>query len=205
MKKDMDAISNFISELKKQKNTPTVSNPYLVAGVAENLEAYLDSMLSIDGKRVILVGEAPGYKGCKITGIPFTSGKVFEKVKHPLLLKIKEKLVLTEIEAENTATIVWNYLSTKTTTPLFWNSFPFHPHPEGNENKNRAPTDDEIEYGVMFLRTLYEIFKPELVAGIGNSGLNCAKRAFPGVSVKYIRHPSFGGKSEFIEGMNEII
>jgi len=24
--------------------------------------------------KILIVGEAPGYKGCRITGIPFTSG-----------------------------------------------------------------------------------------------------------------------------------
>ena len=201
----MHTIAEFIDELKKQVNTTTVSNPYLDSGVAENLQVYLELMRNIDGKRILSVGEAPGYKGCKITGIPFTSGKVFENVKHPVLSSIKDKLKLSKIEAENTATIVWNYLATKNCTPLFWNSFPYHPHPEGNENKNRTPTDEEIEHGVKFLHALNIIFKPEVIAGIGNAGVSCAERAFPGMEIKYIRHPSFGGKSEFIEGVNEII
>ena len=154
----MHTISEFIGELKKQKNTLTVSNPYLESGVAGNLKAYLESMLSIDGKRILLVGEAPGYKGCKITGIPFTSGRVFENVEHPILSGIKEKLFFSKIESENTATIVWNYLATKKSTPLFWNSFPYHPHPEGNENKNRTPTDEEIEYGLRFLHVSIPLF-----------------------------------------------
>jgi hypothetical protein len=198
-------ISEFIDELKKQKSTFTVSNPYLESGVSENLKAYLECMINIDGKRILLIGEAPGYKGCKITGIPFTSGKVFEKVKHPVLLEIKDKLILSKIEAESTATIVWNYLATKNSTPLFWNSFPYHPHPKGNENKNRAPTDEEIKYGVKFLRDLYAIFKPEIIAGIGKSGVDCAERAFPELTIQYIVHPSFGGKAEFKKGMDEII
>jgi len=201
----MHTILEFIDELKKQSNTETVFNPYLDENVSENLKAYLESMLNIDGKRILLVGEAPGYKGCKITGIPFTSGKVFENVEHPLLSGIKEKLNLRKIESENTATIVWNYLATKKTTPLFWNSFPYHPHPKSEENKNRAPTAEEIEQGVKFLHALNTIFQPQVIAGIGNSGVNCAQQAFPEMEIKYIRHPSFGGKSDFIEGMNEII
>lgn len=201
----MHTITEFITKLQKQKNTQTVSNPYLELGVSENLEIYIESMLKTNGKRILLVGEAPGYKGCKITGIPFTSGKVFKNVNHPILAAIKDKLILKKIESENTATIVWNYLDTKENTPLFWNSFPYHPHPSNNENKNRAPTDEEIEYGVKFLHALNKIFKPKVIAGIGYSGVDCAKRAFPDQEITYIRHPSFGGKSEFIEGMNEII
>lgn len=124
---------------------------------------------------------------------------------HPVFLAIREKLKLSKLEAENTATIVWNYLATKKSTPLFWNSFPYHPHPAGNENKNRVPTKKEIEFGVKFLHTLHSIFESEVIAGIGVSGVACAQQAFPGLEIKYIRHPSFGGKSEFIKGMNEIM
>ena len=162
-------------------------------------------MLTLKGKRVLLIGEAPGYKGCKITGIPFTSGKVFENVAHPVLLQLKDKMVLSKIESENTATIVWKYLAKKAITPLFWNSFPFHPHNSENQNTNRRPSSDEIAHSVRYLRALHEIFKPDQIAGIGNAGVECAKQAFPNVEIRYIRHPSFGGKSDFIKGMDEII
>lgn len=201
----MHTLDEFIDELKNYKSTSTVTNPYLVEGVAANLKKYLEVMLPIKSKCVLLVGEAPGYKGCKITGIPFTSGKVFENVAHPVLLQLKNKLSLSRIESENTATIVWSYLATKVNTPLFWNSFPFHPHNTGNQKSNRGPNSDEIAYGVRFLHALHEIFKPERIAGIGKAGVECAKQAFPSIEIKYIRHPSFGGKSDFIKGMNEII
>lgn len=201
----MHTIKEFLSELKHQKNTLTVSNPYLVEGVIENLEAYFETMLNISGKRILLVGEAPGYKGCGVTGIPFTSGDVFEKVDHPVLSEIKEKLTLRKIEPENTATIVWTYLATKNNTPLFWNSFPFHPHPKDNKSENRAPNMQEVIYGVRFLRALNVIFKPDLILAIGRKGEKGAKLAFPGVKIKYIRHPSMGGKPEFVKGMDAIL
>jgi len=159
----------------------------------------------IKGKRILLVGEAPGHKGCKITGIPFTSGQVFERVNHPVLQALKDTLSLSKVEAENTATIVWNYLSHKDVSPLFWNSFPFHPYPEGKEHKNRPPNPEEIEEGVKYLEAIYNLFKPDAIAGIGHSGVKCAERAFPNIQIAYIRHPSFGGKAGFIEGMDKII
>lgn len=201
----MSSIDHFITELTKQKNTSTVFNPYLDQDIAHNLRLYLDAMIKMKGKRVLLVGEAPGYKGCKITGIPFTSGKAFERFEHPLFKEIVSQLKLSKIESENTATIVWEYLSKKKSTPLFWNSFPFHPHPKNNRNKNRAPTSGEVESGVNHLKRLYSIYNPKIIAGIGEKGVQCARKAFPEIDIIYIRHPSFGGKSEFINGMDTII
>lgn len=201
----MYSIKDFVQELQKYKNSVTVTNPYRDSHIADNLELYLEYMNRLEGKRILLVGEAPGYKGCKITGIPFSSGKVFERFDHPLLQALKEKVWLKRVESENTATIVWGYLSNKETTPLFWNSFPFHPHPKGNENANRAPTTEEIRVGIGFLQKLSAIYKPDSIAGIGNKGTDAARRAFPDLDIIQIRHPSFGGKAEFIIGMDKIM
>lgn len=201
----MDLIDEFIAELANQKNTATMNNPYLNADIADNLRVYLTQMSKAKGKRMLLVGEAPGYKGCKITGIPFTSGRIFEKVNHPFLKKIGRQLTFNKIESENTATIVWSYLSSKRRVPLFWNSFPFHPHPKDNVNKNRAPSVEEVKLGSHYLKKLHTIYQPDTVAGIGHKGVECAKKSFPNENIIYIRHPSYGGKLDFIDGMNKII
>jgi hypothetical protein len=201
----MNPIEEFIMELAKQKNTSKIANPYLNDDLADNLRVYLTHMNKTQGKRVLLVGEAPGYKGCKMTGIPFTSGRVFEKIDHPLLKQIRPKLKISQLEAENTASIVWSYLSTRKSVPLFWNSFPFHPHPKGHVNKNRAPNAEEIKLGRDYLKKLYALYQPDRVAGIGHKGVECAKKSFPDEKIVYIRHPSYGGKSDFIWGMNNII
>lgn len=201
----MSDIDDFVVDLTKQRNTATVRNPYLKQDIADNLHMYLVAMRKIKGKRILLVGEAPGYKGCGITGIPFTSGSVFERFNHPLLNEIGAQVKLSRIESENTATIVWKYLSGKHNTPLFWNSFPFHPHPKGNRNSNRAPTAAEVERGIGYLERLHAIFRPAIVGGIGRKGVECARKAFPHRKIISIRHPSFGGKSEFIAGMNRIM
>lgn len=200
----MQKINSFISKLAAYENTPQTFNPYKNQLLANNLGLYLNSLFETVKNPVLLVGEAPGYKGCKLTGIPFTSGKVFENPKHKLLKFLKTRLILSEIDSENTATIVWEYLTRTKRTPLFWNSFPFHPHPKDNLDKNRAPTKEEITVGAVFLRELYDIFQPVAVAGIGIKGADCACRCFPEMDINMVRHPSFGGKKDFIKGMNKL-
>lgn len=201
----MSPIDNLLKKLSSYPHSDTVANPYLEQFAVDNLRHYFEYMLNLGGRRVMLVGEAPGHKGCRITGIPFTSGRAFHEIQHLMLMSLKDKIQLPRIETESTATIVWNYLIGKSTTPLFWNSFPLHPHHKGNFASNRAPTDPEVEFGSEILRELYGIYKPEFIAGIGHKGVEALTHIFPGQVFTYIRHPSNGGKPQFIEGMNNVI
>ena len=201
----MDNIEYLLEKLSTYPNTNMVANPYNNSYAVDNLRLYFKYVFNQKGKRILLVGEAPGYKGCGITGIPFTSGRIFHDLHHPLLRYLKDKITLPFIESENTAKIVWEYLTAKNLTPLFWNSFPFHPHDKGNKISNRTPTKQEIEFGSDILKELSNIYQPDVIAGIGRKGAAALSHVFPGQSIKYIRHPSRGGKTKFIEGINTII
>ena len=63
----------------------------------------------------------------------------------------------------------------------------------------------EVEFGAKILSELHHIYKPEFVAGIGHKGVAALEQIFPEQTISYIRHPSNGGKSQFIEGMNSVI
>lgn len=195
----------FYKALQKRKNSLTVFNPYRQDDKLTNLQAYFEAMLALK-PRVLLVGEAPGFKGGRLTGVPFSSGKLYQEVAHPFLLNLRNVLVLPDaLEAENTASIVWRYLLEKKEVPLFWNSFPYHPHPPRIQKKNRAPIKAEIIEGVEFLMLLEKIFQPEVIAGLGRKGVEAAQLAFPEKAINYIRHPSYGGKADFIAAMDALL
>ncbi|GAA5315924.1 MAG: uracil-DNA glycosylase [Candidatus Pelagadaptatus aseana] len=200
----MDDLEAFLTTLSKPRNTGVMKNPYRQPELLGNLRQYLRAMLSQPGKRVLLVGEALGFKGGKLTGIPFSSGTIYQRFDHPLLQALGPQLQIETLESENTATIVWDYLSRSGHTPLFWNAYPFHPHPKGQPNKNRAPTAKEVQQGNRYLRLLAELYRPEVIAGVGGKGQLCARRAFPNQQVHAIRHPSYGGKADFIRGMESL-
>jgi len=201
----MNAIDVFLRDLRRTRHTEKVYNPYRHLILTNNLRHYLNFMLKYQGKRILLVGEALGYKGGKLTGIPFSSGYIIQNYNHPLFNRIRPDIIVNSIESENTAKIIWDYLLTKKTIPLFWNAYPYHPHPENELNKNRLPTQTEIKHGTIYLRQIINLFKPEVIAGIGNKGYNCIQQLLPETPVTKIRHPSFGGKTKFINGMNKII
>jgi len=113
----MNSIDDFVLQLSKKRNTLTVSNPYLDPALANNLKIYLNAIYQLPDKPILLVGEALGFKGGKLTGIPFSSGQVFDRFDHPFLQQIRKNITLNNIESENTATIVWEYLTKRQITP----------------------------------------------------------------------------------------
>ena len=79
-------ISDFIDKISDDK---TYCNCYVTNQYADNaqakhnLQCYLELIDAqyktySPNKRILLVGEAPGYRGCRVCGIPFTSEQIIE-------------------------------------------------------------------------------------------------------------------------------
>lgn len=122
--------------------------------------------------QILLVGEAAGYRGARVSGIPFTS----------------ERQLTGRGPAEATATVVRRTLDELELDALCWNVVPTHP---GTATSNRRPTRDEVEAGRPFLE---EIGSERRILAVGR--LAAAVTGAP-----YIRHPSHGGAAEFRAGL----
>jgi uracil-DNA glycosylase len=144
----------------------------------ERLRTYLDSRRHAP---LLLVGEAAGHRGARISGIPFTS----------------ERQLTGTGPAEATATIVRSTLAELglEEETLCWNVVPTHPHLPGRPDTNRAPTRQEIDAARPFLD---ELARGRRLVGVGR----LAERALgrPGV-----RHPSHGGAKAFREGLRRLL
>jgi len=138
-----------------------------VRRLAEYLDARADAP-------ILLVGEAPGYRGARISGLPFTS----------------ERQVTGTGPAEATATIVHRVLGELGLADrvLLWNVVPTHP---GTAVSNRRPTAEEVRAGREFAR---ELCRGRLVLGVGRVAANA-------LGAPYVRHPSRGGLAGFREGL----
>jgi hypothetical protein len=196
----------LIQDLAAIKSRPDLFNPYAPDRRANevrrgNLRRYWREMARRK-PRVAFVGEAVGYRGGRMTGIPFVSERIlrqpprgcpFHEADYPLARQDNQSW------AEATATIVWETIGDLGVLPLFWNALPFHPHRAGDLLTNRAPRVAELELGRPFLHRVLDLFDIELVVAIGNK----AERTLTDLGVAHVkvRHPSHGGKWEFRQGV----
>lgn len=198
-------LNKLLKLLKNQNTSPTVFNQYESSHRLSNLKAYLEYCKE-KKQKILLVGEAPGYAGCAITGIPFTSEKVLNRMDLDYFNGLRSNLRNIQGDTtERSATIVWNTIKEIHVVPAFWNSFPFHPHEKNSLRTNRTPNEDEILIGRKYLELVIDYLNPKVVAGLGKLGFNTLQKIFPEGGIMYIRHPSYGGKPEFIKGINKIV
>ena len=161
-------------------------------------------MMKTKKPEFLLVGEAPGYRGCRLTGIPFTSEHILFKERFQVFADngYKKTDECSGYRREPTATIIWSILNNFNFYPLLWNAYPFHPFESGNLESNRKPTESERDIGSVFLMKLIKLFEVDTqkVVAIGKiAELSLKKYINP--NCKYLRHPSRGGKSKFIRDL----
>jgi uracil-DNA glycosylase len=131
--------------------------------------------------RILLVGEAAGYRGALVSGIPFTS----------------ECQLSGRPPAEASATVVHSVLDELGLADdvLLWNLVPTHPHEPGNPLSNRRPTRDEVEAARPFLHRLAR----------GRRIVPVGRLAHAELGGPYIRHPSHGGAGQFRAALVQLL
>jgi hypothetical protein len=170
-----------------------------------NLRLYLEQLAQI-GPRMLLIGEAVSYRGGRLTGIAFVSETVMlagiETTSGFVLGAdhgYRKATPGPKLSTEASATMVWGTIRNIAPLPLLWNAFPFHPFTPGNPLSNRMPSAAELLIGAHFIQRLMALFAFEQVVAIGNSASLSLQRM--NVEHALVRHPSMGGKNQFVEGM----
>lgn len=208
----MSAIPTFIQRLAQTETLQDVYNQYagesLPARVRRaNLRRYLEHMAG-RRPRVLLVGEAAGHRGCRLTGVPFTSEAILLRgvPAHNLFGGDAGYAQTGEREGvtgEQTATIVWDLLQNLRPLPLLWNALPFHPFQPGRPWSNRTPRVRELALGRPFLRLMLDHFPVDTVVAVGNKAAHALSRW--DIPAHKIRHPSHGGKVQFTKGLQALL
>ena len=172
-----------------------------------NLRLYLEELERI-GPKMLLIGEAPSYRGGRLTGIAFVSETVLlagvDIISPPGRILgsgagYRRATSGPRLSTEASATMVWSTIRDIHPLPMLWNAFPFHPFHRGTPNTNRMPDSGELALGRPFIEMLLELFPIREIVAVGNHAAVSMTKL--GLVHTKIRHPSMGGKNEFVAGM----
>lgn len=167
----------------------------------QNLTSALEA--AIDQKvRTIWIARDLGYRGGRRTGLALT-----DEVHLPTYSRIYNGLRVRKATAgppvaERTAAVIWKMLARINEPVFLWNVFPLHPHEPDEPMSNRCHTTRERHVCESFMFALLDMLQPSRVIGIGGD----ARRALDqlGIACDYVRHPSYGGQSEFVRQLEEV-
>ena len=224
----MESIERFV-RLLKQSPPGAVFNPWWQVDKQndigrnaplirrKHLRAYLRKRL---GKaKVVVIGEALGYRGGHFSGIPMTSERILLGKKENV--GIKPEHVFSSFKArrtskpdqcpdgfsEPTATIVWSLLLKLGLKPeefVLWNAFPWHSFdPRRGLLSNRMPRKSERPAGLSVLKAFLDLFPCEEIIALGNVAAWQLKEL--NVECHRVRHPASGGARLFRQGIGTVV
>jgi hypothetical protein len=222
------SIERFIG-LLKQSPSGAVFNPWWEVDkkndVGRNapsirrkqLAAYLRKRV---GKvKLVVIGEALGYRGGHFSGIPMTSERILLGKKKDN--GIEPEHVFSSIKprrtsnpqkcpdgfSEPTATIVWGSLLRLGLKPeqfVLWNSSPWHSFdPRRGMLSNRMPNKSERSAGLAVLKAFLDLFPCDEIVALGNVAASQLQEL--NVESHRVRHPASGGAKLFRQQIGRVV
>lgn len=204
-------IEKFLEKISSKSfdSSENIFNPYCSGNLTHdririnNLRVYLNHMAKAN-PQILFIAEAPGYRGCRRTGVPFSSESILFDPNHPFFGSISSSFSRIDSSSpamkENSATIIWELIkeifldfeqtNTYTLAPVIWNCFPFHPHKNGNPESNRTPTQQEIQNQRWILDEFVRVLFPNIRLMV------CVGRKAEGMLKEMIKADSLEGSDE---------
>lgn len=161
------------------------------------LEAAIDAQVD-----TIWIARDLGYRGGRRTGVPLTDEVNLDRAGALLGGVTLQRATYGPVVAERTAAVVWNVLAQIRQPVVLWNIFPLHPHEPEDPFSNRCHTRAERGAAWPLMQALIGMIRPKRLIAIGrDAGLALNDIGLP---VEIVRHPSYGGQSEFISGLQAL-
>lgn len=164
-----------------------------------NLEAYLER---VGRPRIVLVGEALGFRGGRFSGIAFTSerqlcgedGRRLSWAATPPFAPTSRNPALW---LEPSGSVVWSALGGAAQGALLWNSFPWHPYGKAGPLSNRTPEPGLWKANLHVLEALFAEIGAVQALAVGRTAQ--AALGELGIEAPALRHPAHGGAAVFRE------
>lgn len=151
----------------------------------------------------VWIGRDLGYRGGRRTGLALTDDVHIGAHAERWGLSAKRP-TKGEAITERTAAVIWNVLG-QIKVPIFlWNVFPLHPHEPDNPFSNRSHNSKERRIGEQVLFQLILLLKPRRLIAIGNDAAQTAQRMAKAYEITQVRHPSYGGQTEFLSQVRKL-
>lgn len=148
----------------------------------------------------IWIGRDLGYRGGRRTGLALTDDvHMAQHAKRWGVDLETDRPTIGSAVAERTAAVIWKMLEPIEARIFLWNVFPLHPHESGDPFTNRQHNARERQAGEEILQQLITLLRPSRIVAIGNDAAFSAQRITDAVPVVCVRHPSYGGQSQFQE------
>jgi hypothetical protein len=178
---------------------PDLDRPGAARQRCQNLEAYLDH---VGPPRLLLIGEALGFRGGRFSGIAFTSerqlaGQCERRLPWASDPPFRATSRNPALWLEPSGSVVWGTLGGTPQGVLLWNTFPWHPHHPGRPLTNRTPEPAMVAANLHVLEKLFETVGEVPVLAVGRTAQAALGRL--GVEAEALRHPAHGGAAVFRE------
>ncbi len=151
----------------------------------------------------IWIGRDLGYRGGRRTGLALTDDIHINAHANRWGLSAPP-ITKGDMYSELTAKSIWDILENVDENIFLWNVFPFHPHEPGTPFSNRSHNAEEHHVGKEILDQLIGLLNPKRLITIGNDAHETSKKLAGKRQIYKVRHPSYGGKFEFITQMQSV-
>lgn len=179
---------------------PELDGPSAARRRRENLEAYLER---VGRPRLVLFGEALGFRGGRFSGIAFTSERQLAGPDDRRLpwagVPFQATSTNPALWLEPSGSVVWDALGGEVRGALVWNVFPWHPYGPRGPLSNRTPERGLVLANLHVLERLLAEAGPARVLAVGRTSQAALETL--GVEAPALRHPAHGGAGLFRQQM----